>query len=198
MHASTEAALLAAIRAELQANPATYAGKSAAEIAALMNAPVVAAAPSPQPRAFLWRSAKALAQEYGRWALIALRARGTPATPPASAADFAVLTALNAISMADDQQIDPAHPVKWATFCGGLASLVAVGDLTAEIAAEIEALGAYQPPPPPPSHPRWLDVIDGISAAETPAGLGEDGRPHPGYAGPPNAASEELIAEALA
>lgn len=198
MYPDTHAELLAAIRAELQADPTSlgYAGKSAAEIAALMNAPQPAPVPQPEPRPFRWRQAKAIAQMHVRWAFIVLRARGTPAVPPTTAADWATVAAINATSMADDQEIDPTDAAKWTAFTDGLAAFVTSGDLTQPIADEIAALGTYQPPQPPPLPARWSLVIDGLSAAPTPeTAEGED--PHPGYAGPPNAADETLIAEAL-
>jgi hypothetical protein len=51
MHTDTRALLLAAIRAEVQGDPTSrgYANKTPAEIAALMNAPVVVAQPAAIP-----------------------------------------------------------------------------------------------------------------------------------------------------
>ena len=202
MHATTRAVLLQAIRGEIDADPTGrgYGGKSAAQIAALMSAPVPQAAPEPEQRAFKWGDARGIAQAHGCWPFIVLRARKTPAMPPAGVEDWAILAAINAVSTEREQVIDAADENEWAAFTGGIQAFRAVGDLTQAAATAILALGTHQPPTPPDGIARWLAVIDGISAAETPAPVAQDDGTetvHPGYAGPPNAADEALIQEAL-
>lgn len=203
MHDATKALLLAAIRAEVQADPTErgYAGKTAAEIAALMSVPVPAPIPEPEHRPFAWGEARGIAQAHGCWPMIVLRARGTPSMPPQTAEDGAILAAINAVSTEREQKIDASNPAEWGAFSQGVAAFLAVGDLTSAAANAILALGTYQPPAPPDGPARWVVVIDGISAEPTPPDvLDDDGNVverHPGYAGPPNAAAEALIQEAL-
>lgn len=205
MHPDTRAAVVAALRTELATDPTGrgYAGKTAAEIAALLAAPVQAAVPEPQPKAFKWGDARGIAQAHGCWPMIVLRARGTPAMPPQTAQDGAILAAINAVSAEREQIINAADPGEWGAFSAGVQAFAAVGDLTEAAAAAILALGTYQPPTPPDEPARWGVVIDGISAAPTPpdpVGLDARGEPvfHPGNAGPPNGPTLDLIEEALA
>ncbi len=202
IHPDTRATLLQALRGEIKNDPVQrgYAGKSAADIAALMAAPVSQDEPEPEQRPFKWGEARGIAQAHGCWPFIVLRSRKTPNLPPASMEDGAILAAINAVGTEREQVIEASDPNVWAAFSGGIQAFLAVGDLTQAAADAILALGMYQPPAPPPAPPRWLALIDGISAAEPGEPIkNDDGteRPHPGFAGPPNAPDEALIQEAL-
>lgn len=206
MHPDTRAEVIAALRREIENDPARrgYAGKTAAAICALLDAPVPTETPPAAPRSFAWGEARAIAQSYGQWPAVVVRSRGNPTTPPASAEDLAILTAINAVSMEREQRIDPTDAAAWTAFQAGMQALVGAGDLTPPVAAAILALGTYQPPTPPPEQCRWVAaVIDSISAAPTPTDpigfQGDENEPvyHPGFAGPPNAADLDLVTEAL-
>ena len=204
MHPITKAALLAAIGAELAADPAQrgYDGRTATEIAALMAAPVPQPAPPPEARVLTWGEARGIAQSHGCWPMIVLRARGTPANPPVEPEDWAILAAINAVGTERDQRVNAGDPAEWGAFTAGVAAFEAVGDLTAAASAAILALGSHQPATPPDAPSRWSIVIDGISAAPTPAepvSLDANGDvvSHPGNAGPPNRPEVALIQEAL-
>lgn len=114
------------------------AGDVAARIAQLRARTV------PRPRRFAWADARELAQRLGWWAYIVSRARSTPRLPPATLEDVAILAAISAVEMERSQIIDPAHAEVWAALRQGLDALVAVGDLTPEIAAAILAMGTEQ------------------------------------------------------
>jgi len=185
MHPDTIAALRARLAAEIATDPTDrgYWGKTAAEIAALLEQPVPAPAPSPIPRVFAWSEARAIAQTHGLWPLIVVRARGTPSIPPATTNDVATLAAINAVSMDPAQMIDPSDPAAWAAFQAGLSAFLAVGCLTEGAAAAILALGSVVPASGPDGPARWQIVIDGLSAEV-------------GHSGPPNSADAALV-EAL-
>lgn len=124
----------AALRALLAEEP--YAGMDDAAAAVALNAATVE-----RPRRFRWREARRLAQMARRWPMVLVRARQTPSLPPATEQDFAILAAINATSMDDDQEIDPANTGEWAAFSAGLSALTASGDLSEVVADAIRALG---------------------------------------------------------
>lgn len=124
----------AALRALLAEAP--YAGLDDAAAVAALNAATVE-----RPRRFRWREARRLAQLAGTWPLVVVRARQTPVLPPGGAQDLAILAAINATSMDDDQEIDPANASEWAAFSAGLSALTASGDLSEAVADAIRALG---------------------------------------------------------
>lgn len=209
LHADTRAAIVEVLRAEIKDDPAGrgYSGKTNGEVLALLNAPVPAAVPKPVLRKFKWGEARGIAQAHGCWPLIKVRSRGTPAIPPQSIEDGAILAAINAVDTERDQDIDATDPAVWGAFTGGIEAFLAVGDLTQQAADAILTLGTYQPPTPPDGQSRWVEVISGISAARTPPDVTkvdeETGKEvvvsrHPGYLGPPNAASYDLVDEAMA
>jgi hypothetical protein len=53
----------------------------------------------------------------------------------------AILAAINATSMDDSRSINPGDGPSWAAFTGGLAALVAVGDIPQALSNAIVALG---------------------------------------------------------
>lgn len=124
----------AALRALLAEEP--YAGMDDAAAAAALNAATVE-----RPRRFRWREARRVAQMAGTWPLVVVRARQTPTLPPAGAQDMAILAAINAVGMDDDQEIDPTNASEWAAFSAGLSALTASGDLSEAVADAIRALG---------------------------------------------------------
>jgi hypothetical protein len=206
MHPDTKALLLAAIRAEVQADadrpsPIGYANKSAAEIAALMNAPVVVAQPATHRDVSI-----SDVRGYLEARLVLVRLEdwiADPATPKGSARDAArtLLRVTSAPGLADFKTKTEGGR---ANILGLFALLVSAGagGLTQTHYNEIAAMTLAPAGPPVVEPARWGAVIDGISAAATPAepiGQTEDGKPipHPGYAGPPNAATEALVQEAI-
>lgn len=174
------------IRVEISEDPAGrgYAEKSVAEIATLMGQPVPQAVPAPHPRPFRWREARGLAQRLGWWPWAVARARQTPSLPIASVEDAAILAAIGAVEMHEDQLIEPADPTTWDEFTQCLDLFVAVGDLPSDVAAAIRAVGVEQPPTPPDGLSRWAALIDGVG--------GVNGEP-----GPANVPDEAMIAEAI-
>jgi hypothetical protein len=121
----------------LVAGSGAYAELSDAAAASALNATTVQ-----RTRRFLWREARRLAQMAGNWPLVVVRARQTPTLPPNGAQDYAILAAINAVSMDDDQEIDPANQSEWQAFCIGLGALTTSSDLSQEVADAIQALGA--------------------------------------------------------
>lgn len=117
-------------------------------------------------RVVRWREVRALALAHGRWARLVVRARQTPAIPPATEADAAILAAINATSMADDQELDPGPSAEASAFQAGLAALVAVGDVTPDLAAAIGALFIAEAPEFPGVGLPDLHAAGLISAAE--------------------------------
>lgn len=183
MHAATLQALRAAILAELQSDPTArgYAGKSPGQIAALMNLPVVVTA-APVRQDVLISDVKG----YLARRLVIVRLRRAVPTLTGDAKDVA--EALLDI-MADTQltRFLTADDAKRAGVLGMFALLVqaGAGGLTQAMYDDIEAMTLAPAGEAETQPARWLAVIDGIG--------GEGNEP-----GPPNAASEALIAEALA
>lgn len=124
----------AALRALLAEEP--YAGMDDVAAAVALSAATVE-----RPRRFRWREARRVAQMAGTWPLVVVRARQTPTLPPAGAQDMAILAAINAVGMDDDQEIDPTNEAEWAAFSAGLDALTASGDLSEAVADAIRALG---------------------------------------------------------
>lgn len=89
------------------------------------------------------------------WARIVQRSKQTAAIPPASQHDVAILAAITIAAMSEDQVIDPGLTAGWAAWQGGIAALQAVGDLTAEDVAALNALTTTTAPkwnPVPTEH----------------------------------------------
>lgn len=89
-------------------------------------------------RPFKWRDAKRIARAAptGDWSRIVARARMTPALPPATPGDAAILAAINAVESNDEDIIDPTDSAAWQALQAGIAALHGIGDLsTATIAA---------------------------------------------------------------
>ena len=200
MHSDTRAAVLAAIRAEVATDPASrgYASKTAAEIVALMNAPVVIAqAPHHRDVSISdvegYLRARFLVTQLRAWAAAA--ARGTAKMAADELLDIIASPRLSMFTTSTD--------TGRANVLGLFAALVAAtgGIVTQTHLDELTAMTLAPAGLPVTEPPRWVAVIDGISAAPTPGepiGQTDDGKPipHPGYAGPPNAATEALIEEA--
>jgi hypothetical protein len=122
---------------------------SDAQIAGLLNAQTVVLSEQPFP----WGQALLLARTAatGDWARIVARSRQTPALPPATPTDAAILAAINATESQPGDVIDPTDAATWAAFQAGLAALEASGDLSSATIAAIGALttvtaAAWTPP----------------------------------------------------
>lgn len=91
---------------------------------------------------FTWQSARTIAQTSvnASWSRIIVRARETPARPPVTLQDMAILTAINAVSMDGSLLVEPSNAAAWAAFQSGLGALQAVGDLIASDVAAISLL----------------------------------------------------------
>ncbi|WP_428485934.1 hypothetical protein [Rhodopila sp.] len=110
---------------------------------------------------FPWSAAKLIARQAstGDWSRIVARARGTPALPPASTADQAILAAINAVESLDSDIIDPTNAPTWAAFQAGLAALgpsgpggIGSGDISAATIAAITALTTV-------TGPAWVPAV---------------------------------------
>jgi hypothetical protein len=183
MHPDTKALLLAAIRAEVQADadrpsPIGYANKSAAEIAALMNAPVVVAQPATHRDVSI-----SDVRGYLEARLVLVRLEdwiADPATPKGAARD-AARTLLRVTSAPGLSNFTTSTDSGRANILGLFALLVSTGagGLTQAHYNEIAAMTLAPPGPPVTEPARWSGLIEGLPGA-------------------PNAATEALIAEALA
>ena len=200
MHADTKAALLAAIRAELQADPTQrgYDGKNAGQIVALLNAPITVVAP-PAYRDVLVSDVEGYLE--GQLAMQSL-IDWSDAQQSDSQALAIAKTLRRVMAGGRLTYFLTKNPVTRANVLG-MFQVLAQTEGTGITQAHADALAAMtlEPAGSTATEPcRWLAVIDGISAAETPPPVkNEDGSVtfHPGYAGPPNAADEALIQEAL-
>jgi len=184
IHPDTLGALLAAIRAELAADPSQrgYAGKSAGQIAALMNAPVVVAQ-APQYRDVPISDVEG----YLAARLVLVGLDDWIETAPSGIAKQAARQLVQIIRGGRISVFLTSDKVRRESVFGLFALLTqaGAGGLTLEHYSEIVAMALAPPGPPIVQPPRWGAVIDGIS------GVGND-------PGPPNAATEALIEEALA
>jgi hypothetical protein len=79
------------------------------------------------------------------WATIYARSRQTPAFPPASATDAAILGAIMLVSTTDGDALDPTTGA-WTKFNVLMANLAGAGDLSAGSTAAIAALITVQVP----------------------------------------------------
>jgi hypothetical protein len=183
MHADTLAALLAALRAELAADPAQrgYADQDAAAVTALLNAPIVTQAP-PGHRDVLISDVEG----YLRARLLVVGLREWAAMAEPSLARSAARELLDIIASPRLSVFLTSQPAGRANILGLFAQLAAVGagGITAGHLADMEAMTAAPAGPPVTEPPRWAVVIEGIG------GVGNE-------PGPPNAATEALVQEAL-
>lgn len=175
MHPDTLAAVLAALRAELQAPE--YAGKTAAEIVAILNAP---AAPASAYRDVSISDVEG----YLRARLLVTRLRAWEATAPDGLAREAAREFLGIIASPRLSNFTTSTPSGRANILGLFATFVAVGagGITQQHAGDLAAMTLAPGGADGPA--RWAHVIDGIG------GVGTD-------PGPPNAATEDLVTEAL-
>jgi hypothetical protein len=178
MHPDTLALLLARIRTEIE--DARYGAKSPAEIANLLNQPVVTVLP-PVRRNVLISDVKG----YLAARLVIVRMRrdvpsltGTVRDIAEALLDILVDTQLREFLTAEDAKRGNVLQMFGALVASG------TGGLTAEHLADIEAMTLAPAGPPIVEPPRWQMIIDGIA--------GIDNAP-----GPPNAADADLIQEAI-
>lgn len=175
------ALLQARIRAEVQANPATYSGKSAAEIAALMSAPVVVAAPAAHRDVSI-----SDVEGYLRARLILAQLRPWTEAAPAGTAKLAALELLDIIASPRLSRFTTSTDTGRANILGLFAVLVAAtgGIVTQQHYDDLAAMTVDPAGAPVTRHPRWVDVMLSL--------------PPEAAAGLPNEVTPEMIAEALA
>ncbi|MBW4089882.1 MAG: hypothetical protein HIU82_02065 [Proteobacteria bacterium] len=89
-----------------------------------------------------WHSVKLIARTSttGDWGRVLARSDQTPALPPTTSVDAAILAAKNAVSMQDTDMVDPTNTTHWDAFQAGLSTLEASGDLSSATVAAINAL----------------------------------------------------------
>jgi hypothetical protein len=177
MHVDAIAALLAAIRAEVQADETQrgYLGKTAGEVAALMAASIVTPAP---PR---YRDVSISDVEgYLRARLLVTRLRTWATAAPADTAKEAALELLDIIASPRLSKFTTSTDTGRANVLGLFAALVAAtgGVVTQQHHDDLAAMTVAPPDPPTVLPSRWSVVIEGISGA-------------------PNSPTEALIAEAM-
>lgn len=185
MHADTLAALNAAIVAEVAADPTQrgYAGKDAGQIAALMNLPIVVAQPATH-RDVLVSDVRGYLE--ARLVLVRLEDWVAALDTPGGDARDAARTLLRVTDNSGITYFSTGNLAGRTNVLGLFAVLVATGagGLTQAHYDEIAAMTLAPAGPPVTEPPRWLVVIEGIG------GVGNQ-------AGPPNAATAELIEGAL-
>lgn len=183
MHPDTATALLAAIRAEVQADPSQrgYAGKSAGQIAALMNAPIVVAPPTAYRDVSIsdvegYLHARLLVTQLRAWA-----GSAAPGTAKMAADELLDIIASPRLSLFTTSTDTGRANVLglFATLVSATGGIITQTHLTELTAMTVAPSGASVIEPA-----RWGAVIDGIG------GVGND-------PGPPNAATVALIEEAL-
>lgn len=188
MHPDTHAAVVAAVRTELQSDPVArgYAGKTAAEIVDLLNAPMAVAAPE------AYQDVPVSSVEgYMRLRTHIVRlTRWVEAEEVSDLRDFAE-ELLGMIAAGKVGVFQTSDPTKRAAILGAFAGLAAAGagGFSAQSVADLTAMTVAPAAPATEAPPRWSAVIAGIG------GVTAEGVEYPG---PPNAASEDLVAEALA
>jgi len=201
MHPDTKAMLLAAIRAEVQGDPTGrgYAGKKAAEVADLLNAPIVLQPP-------LTHRDVSISDVRGyleaRLVMVRLEDWINDLETPRGTARDAARTLLRITTGTGLSNFTTSTEGGRANILGlfGLLVQTGAGGLTAQHLADLTAMTVAPAGSPVLGPARWLVIIEGISAAPTPEPTqNDDGTEtqHPGYAGPPNAADEVLVKEAL-
>lgn len=199
MHPDTLAALCSAIRAEIQSDPSQrgYVGKTVGQIAALMNAPIVTAPPAQHRDVSI-----SDVEGYLRARLLVTRLRRWVLTDPGGTAQMAAEELLDIIASPRLSNFTTSSEAGRTNILGLFAALVAAtgGIVTQEHYDDLAAMTTASGGAPVVEPSRWATMIEGIGAAPTPPDeVGDDGNPvrHPGYAGPPNAATEALIEEAV-
>ena len=125
-------------------------------VAAALNAQTVAMQNQPFPLS----AARLIARQSasGDWARIVTRARMTANLPPTTAADMAILAAINVCAGGDSDVIDPANTATWTAWQEGVGALEASGDLSAATVAAIAALTTM-------TVPAWVPAIQAIDVA---------------------------------
>lgn len=95
-----------------------------------------------------WVDAKRVARlaATGDWSRIVARARQTPALPPTTAIDAAILAAINAVESMEADLIDPSDTAGWSAWVGGISTLKAAGDLSQASVDAIMALTTHARP----------------------------------------------------
>lgn len=179
MHADLKAAIAAEIADDTAARG--YAGKTAAEQAALMNAPYEVAAP------IQYRDVSISDVEgYLRARLLVIQLRDWAAAALPSTAKMAALELLDIIASPRLSTFTTSTETGRANVLGLFAALVAAtgGIVTQTHHDELAAMTIAPAGEPTRHHPRWLTVMAALPA-EAATGL-------------PNEITAEMIAEALA
>lgn len=184
MHADTKAALLAAIRAELQADPTNrgYAGKTATQIADLLNEPTTVVAPQGYRDVLVSDVEGYLEGQLAMQSLI-----DWISTQQSDSQALTIAKTLQRVLSGGRLTwfltSDPAKRTNVLGMFQVLAETDGTG-ITADHAAALTAMTLAPAGDPSIEPPRWTVVIEGIG------GVGNE-------PGPPNAATEALIEEAL-
>jgi hypothetical protein len=178
MHPDILAAVLAAIRAEVENDPTGrgYEGQTAAEIATRLNAPIVTAAPP------AYRDVSISDVEgYLRARLLVTQLRTWAATAEPGTAKMAALEMLDIIASPRLTNFTTGTEAGRANVLGLFAVLVAAtgGIVTQTHLDELTAMTLSPASPAVEMAPRWSMVIEGQPGA-------------------PNVATAEFVAEALA
>lgn len=190
MHPDTKALLLAAIRAEVQGDPTGrgYAGKMPAEVADLLNTPVVVQAPMTHRDVSIsdvrgYLEARLVMVRLEDWINDLETPRGTARDAARTLLRITTGTGLSNFTTSTDSGR--------ANILGlfGLLVQAGAGGLTAQHLADLTAMTLALAGPATVHTPRWSHVIAGIG------GVTDETVEYPG---PPNIADEALVAEALA
>lgn len=180
---STHPDLLAALAAEIASDPSQrgYAGKSAGQITALMNAPVVVASAAAHRDVSI-----SDVEGYLRARLLVTKLRSWAEAAEAGTPREAALELLDIIASPRLQNFSTGTASGRANILGLFALLVAAGagGMTQEHADDLAAMTLAEPGAPTTLHPRWVDVVLSL--------------PFEVRAGLPNVVTEAMIDEALA
>lgn len=123
-------------------SPAPSNGPSALAAINTINTVTVQIAAAP----YEFQSVLSILQKSGSWARIVARSRQTPALPPATPTDAAILAAINATEMQPTETIDPADTVTMSALNAGISALEAIGDVTAADVTAVQALASVATP----------------------------------------------------
>lgn len=181
MNPVTLAALLAALRTEIADDPTArgYAGKTAAEIADLLNAPVPVAGGATHRDVSI-----SDVEGYLRARLLVTRLRSWVATAPDGTAKLAALELLDIIASPRLTMFTTSTDSGRANILGLFATLVeATGGIVTQTHYDELAAMTLSTEPAQMGPPRWAVIIEGIEGVAN-------------EPGPPNAATEALVTEA--
>lgn len=179
MHPDIRSAILAEVAGDRAGRG--YAGKSAAEVATLMNAPVLVTPPA------TYRDVSISDVEgYLRERLILAQLRPWAAATSAGTAKLAALELLDIIASPRLSRFTTSTDTGRANILGLFAALVAAtgGIVTQQHYDDLAAMTVEPAGTPVAHHPRWVDVMLSL--------------PPDAADGLPNEVTPEMIAEALA